>query len=365
MRLLISGGGTGGHIYPALALIEQLKKMDPSSEVLYVGTKRGLESKIVPDHHIDFKTLEIQGFKRSLSLQNFKTVYLFMKSVHDSKKIIREFKPDVVVGTGGYVCGAVVYAASRMHIPTMIHEQNSVAGVTNKFLSHFVDKIGICFDGVAADFPKEKVVMTGNPRATQVANIQPQARLQTFGLAEGKPTVLIFGGSRGARRINEATLAAAPKFANSDYQVLFVTGSVYYDKIKQQLPTLALPDNFKVVPYVNDMPSLLPEISLIVGRAGATSLAEITALGIASILIPSPNVTNDHQTKNARDLVKHDAAKMLVESDLAGQSLFSEIDYLMQDSILRTHIANNAKKLGKPQAAQVLVEQLEQLINAK
>lgn len=362
MRLLISGGGTGGHIYPALALIEALKKQDPSSEVLYVGTHKGLESRIVPRAGIAFKTLKIQGFKRSLSPQNFKTVYLFLKSVHDSKKIIKEFKPDVVVGTGGYVCGAVVYAASRMHIPTMIHEQNSVAGVTNKFLSHFVDKIGTCFEAVASDFPKEKVELVGNPRASQVTNIKSQNRLQEFNLKNDVPTVLIFGGSRGARRINEAALGALEKFAAADYQVLFVTGQVYFDKIQAELKNKKLPKNVAVVPYVDDMPQILPEIDLIVGRAGATSLAEITALGIASILIPSPNVTNDHQTKNARSLVKSDAAKMLVEPDLNEKSLYSEIDYLMQDNILRNHLANNAKKLGMPNAANNVIRELAALV---
>ena len=179
MRLLVSGGGTGGHIYPALALIEDLKEKDPTAEILYVGTSRGLESRIVPDAGIDFKTIEIQGFKRSLSLKNLKTIYLFLKSVHDSKKIIKTFKPDVVVGTGGYVCGSVLYAAARMKIPTVIHEQNSIAGVTNKFLGHFVDKICICFDHAKDDFPeKEKIVFTGNPRAQQVVTIKKSDRLK-------------------------------------------------------------------------------------------------------------------------------------------------------------------------------------------
>ena len=197
MRLLVSGGGTGGHIYPALALIEDLKEKDPTAEILYVGTSRGLESRIVPDVGIDFKTIEIQGFKRSLSLKNLKTIYLFLKSVHDSKKIIKTFKPDVVVGTGGYVCGSVLYAAARMKIPTVIHEQNSIAGVTNKFLGHFVDKICICFDHAKDDFPeKEKIVFTGNPRAQQVVKIKKSDRLKEFGLDPSKRTVLIFGGSR-------------------------------------------------------------------------------------------------------------------------------------------------------------------------
>ena len=365
MRLLVSGGRTGGHIYPALALIEAVKKQDPHAEILYVGTHKGLENKIVPDAGIPFKTIKIQGFKRSLSLENFKTVYLFLKSVHTSKKIIKEFKPDVVVGTGGYVCGAVVYAAARLGIPTMVHEQNSVAGVTNKFLSHFVDKIGICFDDARKDFPAEKVVFTGNPRAQQVANMKPTGKLKEYGLDPEKPTVLIFGGSRGARRINESSLEAIPMFKDAPYQVLFVTGRVHYDKISQMLKHMDVPANVKVEPYIPDMPNILPEISCIVGRAGATSLAEITALGIPTILIPSPYVTNDHQTKNAMSLVKRHAALMIKEKDLNGKVLFQKVQQVMNNEGERKIMSENAKSAGVPDAADQVIAVLKDIIANK
>lgn len=358
MRLLVSGGGTGGHIYPALALIEAVLKQQPDSEILYVGTKRGLESKIVPHAKINFKTIEIQGFKRSLSLENFKTVYLFLKSVQDAKKIIKEFQPDVVVGTGGYVCGSVVYAAAKLNIPTFIHEQNSVAGVTNKFLSHYADKIGICFQDVAAAFPAKKVVFTGNPRAQQVVGLSSTQKLKEYGLALDKKTVLIFGGSRGAQKINEASVASASKFAAKNYQVLFVTGQVHYDKFVQQLAKQQVPANFVMVPYIEDMPALLPDIDLIVGRAGATSLAEITALGIASILVPSPYVTHDHQTSNALSLVKQQAAEIIKEDELNATTLFEKVDKLMTDDQLRATLARNARKAGVTDAADRVVKVL-------
>lgn len=364
MRLLVSGGGTGGHIYPALALIEAVKKKYPDSEILYVGTKKGLESRIVPDAGIDFKTVEIQGFKRSISLENFKTIYLFLKSVRDSKKIIKEFKPDVVVGTGGYVCGSVVYAASRMNIPTFIHEQNSVAGITNKFLGHFVDKIGICFDDVKSDFPAKKVVFTGNPRAQQVVNMVNTHRLENeYGLDSTKPTILVFGGSRGAEGINQAMVDATEMLNSKSYQVLFVTGRVHFDKISEELSQKNLPKNFFVEPYINDMPAILPEVDVIVGRAGATSLAEITALGIPSILIPSPYVTNDHQTKNAMSLVKQNAALMVKEKELTGSVLISEIDSIMASEQQRNNMVVNAKKAGVPDAGDKVISVLEDLIN--
>ncbi|WP_367370927.1 undecaprenyldiphospho-muramoylpentapeptide beta-N-acetylglucosaminyltransferase [Pediococcus parvulus] len=362
MRLMISGGGTGGHIYPALALIEALKKREPNSEILYVGTEKGLESKIVPAQGIAFKTIKIQGFKRSLSLENFKTIGLFLKSVGDAHKMIKEFRPDVVVGTGGYVSGAVVFAASLQRIPTVIHEQNSVVGVTNKFLSHFVTKIGISFEDSRSQFPIKKVVFTGNPRATQVALMQPNDALSEYGLRSNLPTLLIFGGSRGAERINSATVEALPQLKQKDYQVLFVTGQVHYQKIMAAIKPSDLGSNVVVRPYISKMPELLPNFEAILGRAGATSIAEITALGIPSILVPSPYVTNDHQTKNARSLVKKGAAELLPEVHLDADSLVKATDELMTDENKRKKMGEAAKKMGRPRAAEDLLNVLESVI---
>ncbi|WP_268913776.1 undecaprenyldiphospho-muramoylpentapeptide beta-N-acetylglucosaminyltransferase [Lentilactobacillus sp. SPB1-3] len=346
MRLIISGGGTGGHIYPALAVIEDLMKQEPDSEVLYVGSERGLEGGIVKKQGIKFVPLEIQGFKRSLSLENFKTVSLFLKSVRKSKKIIKDFKPDVVIGTGGYVSGAVVYAAARMKVPTLIHEQNSVVGLTNKFLSRFVDKIGVGFEAAKSQFSAKKVEFVGNPRAQQVANMHSTFKWSDIGLADDKKTVLIFGGSQGAPKINSAVVSAITKFSQRDYQVVFVTGQKRYDGIMQQLENVQVAENVKILPYIDNMPSVLPKVDLIVGRSGATSIAEITALGIPSILIPSPYVTADHQTKNTLSLVDNKAALMIKESDLNGESLLKHIDQLMLDDDQRNQMAAQSKKMG-------------------
>lgn len=363
MRVIFSGGGTGGHIYPALALIQRLQERQLADDILYVGTQRGLESRIVPQKQIAFKAIELQGFKRSLSLDNVKTVELFLKSVHTAKKIIREFKPDVVVGTGGYVSSAVLYAAARLHIPTIINEQNSVAGVTNRFLGHFVDRISIAFPDVADQFPKQKVILTGNPRAQQVANMQPSDRLSEYHLTADQPTLLIFGGSRGAEKINQAFIEAVPTLNDKPYQVLFVSGRVHFDKIKAALADQTVNQNISVQPYINDMPQILPEVAVILGRAGATSLSEITALGIPSILVPSPYVTNDHQTKNAKSLVNQQAAKMITEAELNGQTLVQTADEMMTDAALRQEMAANAKKLGVPDAADRFIEVMQALIS--
>lgn len=366
MRVIVSGGGTGGHIYPALALIEQLVARDCAqrSEILYIGTQKGLESRIVPDHHIRFESIEIQGFKRSLSLSNFTTVALFVQSIKRCKALIREFKPDVVIGTGGYVSSSVLYAATRLHIPTVIHEQNSIAGMTNKFLGRFVDKIAISFPDAANEFPeKKKLVLTGNPRAQQVATVKANTQLADYGLDPKQPTLLIFGGSRGAAPINRAFIEAFDDLSQRAYQVLFVTGRVHYDQVQKNLQGKTSA-NIAIEAYIGDMPNLLPDITGIVGRAGATSIAEITALGVPSILIPSPYVTHDHQTKNAESLVKGGAALMLKEDQLSGRSLLRNADTLMQDHVLRRSMAAASKKLGQPKAADALIDVMIQLVKA-
>lgn len=360
MRLMVSGGGTGGHIYPALALIERLKEVEPDTEVLYVGTHRGLEDRIVPAAGIDFKTIRIQGFKRSLSLDNLKTVYLFLKSVHDARQMIKQFKPDVVLGTGGYVSGAVLYAAAKMHIPTVIHEQNSVVGITNKFLSRYVTKIAIAFEAARNQFPTAKVEMTGNPRAQQVVGNHSDFAWSQLGLRDDRPTMLIFGGSQGAPKINTSVVEALPIFNQREYQVVFATGQKRYDQVMKQLKEIRLGNNIVIKPYIGNMPDMMPKVDVIAGRAGATSIAEITALGIASILIPSPYVTADHQTKNAQALVDQNAAEMIKESELTGQTLSAAADQLMQDAKLRNQMADNARQMGMPDAADRLITLLRQ-----
>ncbi|USS89456.1 undecaprenyldiphospho-muramoylpentapeptide beta-N-acetylglucosaminyltransferase [Fructilactobacillus cliffordii] len=357
MKMIVSGGGTGGHIYPALALVEALQRQDAGAQVLYVGSKRGLEKNIVPEKGIAFRELKIQGFKRKLfSLYNFETVYLFLKSVQAAKRIIKQFHPDVVVGTGGYVSGAVLYAAAKMGIPTVIHEQNSVVGWTNKFLSRYVDKIAIAFDEARSQFPEDKVIFTGNPRAQQVAEIKSNFQWSELGLQNDLPTVLVFGGSQGALKLNESMVAAIPKFNHRDYQVVFVTGENRYDGVMESLKKIPINDNVKVVPYISNMPEVLPKVDLIVGRAGATSLAEITADGIPSILIPSPYVTADHQTKNAMSLVNQHAALLETEAELSAPTLLKKIDHLMNNPQERQTMAANARKLGVADAADQLLD---------
>ncbi|MDD7758999.1 MAG: undecaprenyldiphospho-muramoylpentapeptide beta-N-acetylglucosaminyltransferase [Aerococcus suis] len=366
MRVVLSGGGTGGHIYPALALQKQIKEKYPDAEFLYIGIARGLEAKIVPEAGLRFETITIQGLKRSFSWDNMKLFSMMHKAIKDSKRLIREFNPDVVIGTGGYVCAPVLYAASRLHIPTVIHEQNSVAGITNKFLSRFVNKIGIAFERVKKDFGKNqyKVVMTGNPRAQEVAKVNTQADLEAFGLQNGKRTVLIFGGSGGAQKINQTLEQLIPKFVTRDYQVLIASGARYYEEFKNAFSDFNEWKNVQVVDYIANMPELFNTIDLVVCRSGATTLTELTALGTPSILIPSPNVTENHQEYNARSLTDHQAAEMIVEDDLTSERLLETIDRLMADDTLRQEMSVQSKKLGYPNAGDLLIDVIESVLKS-
>jgi UDP-N-acetylglucosamine--N-acetylmuramyl-(pentapeptide) pyrophosphoryl-undecaprenol N-acetylglucosamine transferase len=363
MKILITGGGTGGHIYPALAFVNHVKKLDPTAEFMYVGTKKGLESKIVPSYEIPFKTIEIQGFRRSLSPQNFKTVYLFLSSIGKAKKIIKEFQPDVVIGTGGYVSGSVVYAAKQLKIPTIIHEQNSIPGITNKFLSKFATRVAICFPDVAAYFPKEKVVLTGNPRAQEVVSVEKSNVLQEYGLDPNKKTVVIFGGSRGALKINQAFVEGLPSFEEKEYQVLYASGERYYPELQKSLKlTEKKQMTISIQPYIDKMAEVLASVDLMVGRAGATSIAEFTALGLPAILIPSPYVTNDHQTKNAQSLVKSGAVEMISDQELTGTTLVAEIDRILLDDNRHQQMAAASKKEGIADASDRLFKVVEEII---
>jgi UDP-N-acetylglucosamine--N-acetylmuramyl-(pentapeptide) pyrophosphoryl-undecaprenol N-acetylglucosamine transferase len=365
MKIVVSGGGTGGHIYPALALIREIQKENKDAQFLYIGTKNGLESTIVPREKIPFKSIHITGFKRKLSLDNIKTVLRFLKGARDSRRMLKEFQPDIVIGTGGYVCGPVVYAAAKLKIPTIVHEQNSVPGLTNKFLSRYVNKVAICFEEAREHFPKEKVVFTGNPRASEVIGKDGIRGRLSAGLSTTMPAVLIFGGSRGARPINDAVVKALSQFGEKPYQVLYITGDVHFEDVQKEAELVGSPKNVVIKSFIHNMPEVLAGIDLVVSRAGATTLAEITSLGIPSILVPSPYVTNNHQEKNARSLSDHGAAELLIEQDLNSKSLIHHIDKILLDEENLKSMKIKAKKLGVPDSAERLYKIMKQLVQGK
>lgn len=363
-RVVLSGGGTGGHIYPALALLKEMQLKYPNLECLYIGSAKGLESTIVTNAGLPFESVEIQGLKRSLSIENIKAVWLMLTSTYKAKQILKAYQPDVVIGTGGYVCAPVLRAATQLGIPTLIHEQNSVAGITNKYLGRYVDIIATCFEEVTKDFAKvaHKVRLTGNPRGQEVVQTPVVANYleEQYGFCSDKPTVLVFGGSRGAPAINQAALAAIPAFANAAYQVIIATGQAHYETLQSELQDL--PNNVKVVPYIENMPTLLRAIQLVVCRSGATTLTELTALGLPSILIPSPYVTANHQEHNALALVNRHAACMIRESELDSAILVEKINELLLSPTILAEMATSARTLGITDASTRIIEAIETII---
>ncbi len=367
MRIIVSGGGTGGHIYPALALIETLQKKQPNSVILYIGSYRGLESSIIPKYGLPFKQLSIQGFSRKISLNNIRTLFMFLNSFRKSKKILLNFAPDIVLGTGGYVSGAVLLAAQYLKIPTVINEQNTIPGITNKFLAKKANKIAISFPDAKKYFSKKKVVLTGNPRGQQVLS-HTKFNLEKLGLKSNLLTILIFGGSGGALKINQSAIGFLKRLSKySNLQGIFVTGKKYYSSVIKEIKKqdYNFSSRIKIFSYLNNMDKILPKISLLISRSGATTLAEITSLGIPSILIPSPNVTANHQEKNARQLESVGASKVILENSLTSSNLFNEMIKIVKNPSNLKIMGNSAKRLGRPDAANRLYHLLIKVIDQK
>lgn len=360
MKVVISAGGTGGHIYPALAIINKIKEKEPSSEFLYIGTHNRMEKDIVPKYNIPFKSIEIYGFNRRNLLKNFKTIKCLIKSKKECKKMIKEFNPDIAIGVGGYVTVPVISAAHSLGIKTFIHEQNSIAGKANLTLASSADLIGVSFKSSMNEFPKEKTIFTGNPCSEDAVKKTPMEK-STFGLKKDKKLVLFVMGSLGASKVNEFLVKCMSLFKNKDYEILYVTGNKDYDEIKKN----KFPSNVKVVPYIDNMTRIMKNTDLIVTRAGASTLSEVIALGIPSILIPSPYVPNNHQYKNAMDLVKENAAYIVEEKDLTGDIIVRKVDEIINNKDKITEMKKNLKKLNVDNSATVIYENIKKLVDRK
>ena len=347
MRVIIGAGGTGGHLYPALALVEYIKEKEPDSEFLFVGTKDRLEAQVVPSKGYNYVGLNVHGLVGN-PIKKAIAATVFVKSIFTAKKVVKKFKPDIVIGFGGYPSASVVEAAYRLGYKTMIHEQNSIIGLTNKILIKHVDKIICCYDRAYQNFPKEKTYKLGNPRASVITSIKPKEIFSKYGLDKHKPLVTIVMGSLGSKSVNEKLLESLRDFEKKDYQVLYVTGKNYYEEMKNKVGKLN--HNVKLVPYIDDMPSLLKNTTLIVSRAGASTMAEISAIGVPSILIPSPYVASNHQEYNARELSDRNGALMILEKDLNSKDFVDKVDYVINNQIVQESLRKNALALGRPNA---------------
>lgn len=366
MRIIVSGGGTGGHIYPAITIIRTLQKKVDNLEVLYVGTSKGLEADIIPKEGLPFATVDLQGFKRSLSPVNILRAVKALGGVFKAAGIVRSFKPDVVIGTGGYVCGPVLMAASIMGIPALIQEQNVVPGITNKILSKLVAKIATGSSVANKHFPAEKVVFTGNPIRSEVMDTDRQLGYEEFGLSSNRKTILVSGGSRGARSINRAMVDVLKHYADDDrLQILHATGKGEYDDVVKRVADTGLDldkvSNIKVFPYLYNMPQAMAVADLAVFRAGATGLAELTAKGIPAILIPYPFAAENHQEANARAAEEAGAARMILNKDLTAQGLIELIEELLSDESILANMAASSKAIGRPKAADAIAEMIIEL----
>ena len=357
MKIIVSGGGTGGHIYPALTLIDAIKNKRHDAEFLYVGTEKGLEADIVPKAGINFTALKLEGgLERRFTLENISRAANAIWSIKSAADIVKNFKPNVVIGTGGYVCGPILLAASLMKIPTLIQEQNAVAGVTNKILSKFVDKIAVGTKDALKNFPADKTTYTGNPIRKEVLLAKKSDGLKEFNFTDDLPIVLISGGSRGARSINNAMIDVLKSAAQKNSaQFLHVTGKGEFDSVTKKLLDLDAP-NIRIVPYLYNMPTAMAMADLAIFRAGATGLAELTARGVPAILIPYPYAAENHQEFNARSLVEAGAAKMILNKDLTAEILSATLEELLASPEKLKSMAKASLSLGKPNAADEIAD---------
>ena len=355
MNIMISGGGTGGHIYPALTIYKTLETM-VDANFLYVGTERGLESRIVPKEGIPFTTLPVQGLQRKLSLDILVTAGKTLSSLWKANQLISDFKPDIVIGTGGYVCGPLLLAAALRGIPTLIQEQNVVPGITNKILSRFVDVVAVGYEEAAPHFPRaKKVIYTGNPVRPSVVTANREEARAYFGLQEDQTAILVAGGSRGARSINTAMQAVHEHYkGREDIKIIHATGT---DEYRRVCEGLGIPEEdvysptSHIVPYLDNMDMAMAASDMAIFRSGAIGLAELAVRGIPSILIPYPYAAADHQTFNAKAFVDAGASTMIVDKELNGTRLLQAVDAMLADQRCRKRMAEATLQLGKPEAA--------------
>ena len=357
MKAIIVAGGTGGHIYPALAIINKIKEKEENSEFLYIGTTDRMEKDIVPGLGIKFIGLEMSGLNRSNPLSNVEVLRKFTKAIKESRKIIREFKPDVVVGAGGYITAPVLYAAHKEGIPVLIHEQNSIPGVSNKFIGNFANRICVSLPNSINLFPKDKVVYTGNPRSEEIIKVDKLSKTE-LGFKKNKRLVVVVMGSLGSTTMTKKIKELIPAFNGKDYQVLIITGKKYYDDYKD----IEVESNVKLVPFMDNLINLLKDSDLIVSRAGASTIAEITAIGLPAILVPSPYVTNNHQYKNAKELEEAGACKIVTEEDFSKDTILKEIDNIFSDEKEYNNMVEKSKKLGIADSSTRIYNEIKNII---
>ena len=361
-RLIISGGGTGGHVFPAIAIANAFRERHPDAEILFVGAEGKMEMVRVPEAGYKIIGLWISGIKRSLSVSNLSFPFKLISSYWKARNIIRTFKPHVAVGTGGYASGPLMIAATRYKIPTVLQEQNSYAGLTNKQLANKVQRICVAYPGMEKYFPKDKIRLTGNPVRKDIINLESKREkaLNHFGFRSNARTLLVLGGSGGARRINESVLSGLDQLIEANVQLIWQTGRVYYESVKAQIANKDL-RSVRLYDFLKEMDLAYAAANVVVSRAGALSISELCLARRPSVLVPSPNVAEDHQTKNAMALVKEDAT-IIISDEQAKIALVGEAMRLLHDEKRCNELSENIGRLGKPDAANDIVIEIEKLL---
>ncbi|MDR0789179.1 MAG: undecaprenyldiphospho-muramoylpentapeptide beta-N-acetylglucosaminyltransferase [Bacteroidales bacterium] len=354
MRVIISGGGTGGHIFPAIAIANAIKEKYVDCEIMFIGARDRMEMQKVPEAGYKIEGLNISGFNRQNMLKNFSLPFKLIGCLLKAKRILRMFKPDVVIGVGGYASAAALYVASSLHIPTIIQEQNSFPGITNKILAKRVNRICVAYSGMDKWFPKGKIVMCGNPVRQSISNSEANSNKQY------SKAILVVGGSLGALTINESIARNLDFFVKNDMHLVWQTGKYYYERAKQQTSSLNT-DNIKAYEFIKEMDKAYAEADYIISRAGALAISELAIVGKPVILVPSPNVAEDHQTKNAMALSTKDAALLVADSE-ARANLIPTLKNLINNPVLCSTLKTNIASFAVRDADKKIVEQIEQYL---
>ncbi len=364
MKVLLSGGGTAGHINPALAAAGYLSQTH-GAEILFIGTEKGLESKLVPKAGYPIRYIKVSGLRRSLTLENLSVLKQFIVAIGHAKKILKEWKPDVVIGTGGYVCAPVLFAAYSLKIPTVIHEQNVIPGVTVKLTAKGADKICISFPETT-DYLKpgltHKCVLTGNPIRGEMLTIDKAEARKKLGL-DSRPFIVAFGGSLGAQALNNAMIGLLNRSDIGAFQFMLGTGQRYFDAVSNEIKQTD--DSIRVVPYIDNMDEVMAAADVVIGRAGALTVSELSVLGKPAVLVPSPNVAHDHQTYNAKSLEKAGCAIVVAEKDLTADSLYNAVTSIVSNPETAAKMSENAKSFGIKDGTERIADAALSLIQSK
>ena len=366
LKVIISGGGTGGHIFPAISIANALKAIRPNVKIIFVGAEGRMEMTRVPAAGYEIKGLPVSGFDRKHLMRNIKVLYRAAQSRMMAKKILHEFKPQVAVGVGGYASGPMLSACESSGIPILLQEQNSYPGVTNKILARKADKICVAYDNMEKFFPASKIILTGNPVRQELLsiNVSREVAIKSFGLDPSKKTILIIGGSLGAKTINDSVLTHLSLIKQSNVQFIWQTGKFYSEQIREELEKKGKPDNLYVSDFIADMAKAYKAADLVISRAGASSISELCLLGKPCILVPSPNVAEDHQTKNALALVKKDAAIYIKDSE-AQMALLPKAVSTVNEPERLVALSRNIISLAHPDAARIIAEEVIRLAKEK